>query len=143
MASESTVELPSSNIFLHVSRPRGRWDLTTQPARTVRAPVGGSLLAVAWMVGVKLQPLPDSLVDGWKVSADLTLVTGGRRYPLASGIHGGASDSALVAVVGDGADAVVEVQFAGVTQRVTAATGANRRRSGPAVLPAGQRPVHR
>lgn len=112
-----------------VDAPFGPLDLTISigpeagaSGHTITAPHGAALVEVSWH-GETLYPAP--IV--WPTATprrrrdpgtDLTLVSGGRRYPIARSV-GYADDggSVLVVVQGDGTDAHVEARFAGRTVR--------------------------
>lgn len=84
----------------------------------VVAPDGASLVEVSWSSSSIYLASPvwprASAQDRRDPGADLTLVTGGRRYPIATGVTAAdANASAVVVVRGDGSDARVESRVAG------------------------------
>jgi hypothetical protein len=118
--------LPSGRLDIRVGHPVMRLDEEATTEREVRnAPEGGVFLGVTWTFGEGDMGVYDKIF-GQPLPLEMTLTSGGKEYPLAPprlARVGAESDAYYVAVEGDGEDAVIEVEYAGVTQTLDLVTG--------------------
>ena len=118
--------VPSGRLDIRVGHPVMRLDEEATTEREVRtAPEGGVFLGITWTFGPGDMHAFDK-VFGQPLPLKMILTSGGKEYPLAPprlALTGAESDAYYVAVEGDGEDAVIEVEYAGVTQTLDLVSG--------------------
>lgn len=125
-APKAYLMLPSGRLDVRAGAPVDRLpeDATTE-RRARTAPEGGVFVPLTWTYSTasmaKLEP-----VFGQPLPVEMTLITDGEDYPLASPTQerdGIAADAYYVAVEGTGEDLTLEVEYAGETQTLDLVTG--------------------
>lgn len=118
--------VPSGRLDIRAGHPVERLDEDATTQREVRtAPDGGVFLGITWTFGPGDMHAFDK-VFGQPLPLTMTLTSGGKEYPLAPprmALTGAESDAYYVALEGDGEDAVIEVEYAGVSQTLDLYSG--------------------
>ncbi len=118
--------VPSGRLDIRVGHPVLRLDEEATTEREVRnAPEGGVFLGITWTFAEGDMGAYDKIF-GQPLPLEMTLTSGGKEYALAPprlARVGAESDAYYVAVGGDGEDAVITVEYAGVTQTLDLVSG--------------------